>query len=305
MSDFTHGFWSLYVAGLTVLSIVGCALLLSMQSRGRVPGKEVETTGHQWDGDLAEYNNPLPRWWMGLFWITIFFSVGYLALYPGLGAFDGYLRWSSSGEYRQEMAEADAQFGAAYRKYASMDIEAIALDAEGRTTGERLFITYCSQCHGSDARGGKGFPNLTDGDWLYGGDAQTILASILDGRKGAMPALGTALGDAGVIEVANYVLSLSNAPHDAKLAAAGKPRFAVCAGCHGTEGTGNRQLGAPNLADGVWLYGGSVATIAETISKGRQNAMPAHREFLGDEKSRLLAAYVYSISRPATVVGAK
>jgi cytochrome c oxidase cbb3-type subunit 3 len=305
MSDFTHGFWSLYVAGLTVLSIVGCALLLTMQSKRKRSG-EAETTGHAWDGDLAEYNNPLPRWWMGLFWITIVFSVGYLALYPGLGSFDGYLRWSSSGEYREEMAEADARFGEAYRKYASMDLVAIAADPQARVTGERLFITYCAQCHGSDARGGKGFPNLTDADWLHGGEPAAILASVLDGRKGTMPALGTALGgDAGVIDVANYVLSLSNAPHDAKRAAAGKAKFALCAGCHGPEGRGNPQLGAPNLADGVWLYGGSLATIAETINNGRQNAMPAHREFLGEEKSRLVAAYVYSISHPATVVGAK
>ena len=303
MSDFTDGFWSLYVAGLTIVSIVGCALLLSAFSRRRQPG-DASTTGHEWDGDLAEYNNPLPRWWMSLFWGTIAFSLAYLAFYPGLGSFEGIFRWSSQEQYRDEQAAADREFGPTFQRFASMSIPDIAKDPHAHAIGERLFLNYCSQCHGSDARGGKGFPNLADNDWLYGGDPDTILASILDGRKGTMPALGAALGgDEQVTNVANYVLSLSGAPHDAKRAEAGKPKFAMCAACHGADGKGNRQLGAPNLTDAVWLHGGSLKTITETITNGRQSAMPAHRDFLGEDKSRVLAGYVYSLS--PTVVGAR
>jgi cytochrome c oxidase cbb3-type subunit 3 len=298
MSDFTDGFWSLWVAGLTLLSIIGCALLLTMQSKRRIPGKTVETTGHVWDEDLAELNNPLPRWWMALFWITIAFGLAYLVLYPGLGSFDGALRWSSSGEYEAERAAADAQYGPLFRKYASMEVEAIAKDGGARAVGERLFLTYCSQCHGSDARGSKGFPDLTADAWLYGGDPHTLLATILDGRKGTMPALGEAIGGReATLDMANYVLSLSGAKHDAKRAGDAKPKFAVCAACHGADGKGNAQLGAPNLTDKVWLHGGSVESIAETIGAGRQSQMPAHRDFLGEEKSRILAGYVYGISR--------
>ena len=297
MSDFTDGFWSLYVAGLTIVSIVACALLLTGQSRKHAPGKTVETTGHEWDGDLAEYNNPLPRWWMGLFWITIVFSVAYLALYPGLGTYQGIFHWSSEGQYKDEQAGADKEYGPIFARLSAMPIEAIAKDLQGRAIGERLFLTYCSQCHGSDARGGKGFPNLTDADWLYGGDPDTILATILDGRKGKMPALGAAIGGPeAVTDVTNYVLSLSGAAHDAKRAEAGKAKFAVCAACHGPEGKGNPQIGAPNLTDSIWLYGGSLRTITETITNGRESAMPAHREFLGEDKVRVLAGYVYSLS---------
>ena len=307
MSDFTSGFWSLYVAGLTILSILGCALLLSAHSRKHVPGQSVETTGHEWDGDLAEYNNPLPRWWMGLFWITIVFSVAYLAFYPGLGTYEGAFQWSSQSQYKDEQASADKEYGPIFARLSAMPIDAIAKDLQGRAIGERLFLTYCSQCHGSDARGAKGYPNLTDADWLYGADPDTILATILDGRKGKMPALGAALGGPeSVTDVANYVLSLSGAAHDAKRAEAGKTKFAVCAACHGPAGKGNQQLGAPNLADSIWLYGGSLKTITETITDGRESAMPPHREFLGEAKSRVLAGYVYSLSpQKAAATGTK
>ena len=296
MSDFTSGFWNLYVAGLTIVSILACAFLLTAQSRKR-PELKVDTTGHEWDGDLAELNNPLPRWWMGMFWVSIVFSVAYLAFYPGLGTFEGFYHWSSTGQYKEEQAGADKEYGPIFARLAAMPVDAIAKDLQGRANGERLFLTYCSQCHGSDARGAKGFPNLTDGDWLYGGDPDTILASILDGRKGNMPALGAALGGPEVVtDVANYVLSLSSAPHDAKRAEAGKAKFVVCSACHGPEGKGNPQLGAPNLTDKVWLHGGGLQAITETITHGRQSLMPAHREFLGEDKSRVLAGYVYSLS---------
>jgi cytochrome c oxidase cbb3-type subunit 3 len=297
MSDFVDGFWGLYVAGITLVSIIGCAVLLSMQHSKRVPGATVETTGHEWDEDLAEFNNPLPKWWMWLFWITIVFSLVYLALYPGFGTYKGILGWSSTGEYDAEQTAAEAQYGPIFKKYATMEIEAIAKDPQGRAMGERLFLTYCAQCHGSDARGAKGFPNLADKDWLYGGEPNAILASIMEGRNGVMPAMGAALGGPdGVKEVANYVLSLSGSTHDAKLAEAGKAKFAACAACHGPEARGNPQLGAPNLTDKIWLHGGSLATISETITNGRNNIMPAHKEFLGAERSRVLAAYVWGLS---------
>lgn len=297
MSDFVDGFWSLYIAGITIVSIIGCAVLLTLQHHKRVPGQAVGTTGHEWDEDLAEYNNALPRWWMWLFWITIVFSLLYLALYPGLGTFQGLLKWSSTGQYQAEQANADAIYGPVFAKYGAMEIPAIARDPQGRAMGERLFLTYCSQCHGSDARGAKGYPNLADGDWLYGGEPEVILASILDGRNGMMPPMGAAVGGPeGVKELANYVLSLSGSAHDAKLAEAGKAKFAICAACHGPEGKGNPQLGAPDLTDRIWLYGGSLATISETIDKGRANRMPAHKDFLGPERSRILAAYVWGLT---------
>lgn len=297
MSDFVDGFWNLYIAGISIVSIIGCAVLLTMQHQKRIPGQAVGTTGHEWDEDLAEYNNALPKWWMWLFWITIVFALLYLALYPGLGTFKGMLGWSSTGQYKAEQASADTQYGPVFAKYGAMEIPAIAKDPQGRAMGERLFLTYCSQCHGSDARGAKGYPNLADGDWLYGGDPTVILASIMEGRNGVMPPMGAAVGGPeGVKELANYVLSLSGSTHDAKLAEAGKAKFAVCAACHGPEAKGNPQLGAPNLTDKTWLYGGSLATISETIDKGRANRMPAHKDFLGPERSRILAAYVWGLS---------
>jgi cytochrome c oxidase cbb3-type subunit 3 len=304
MSDFVDGFWSLYVAGLTLISVIACAVLLTMQHKKRAPGQAVDTTGHQWDEDLAEYNNPLPKWWMWLFWITIVFGLLYLVLYPGLGSFKGVLGWTSTGQYQAEQASAEATYGPVFRKYASLEIEAIAKDPQGKAMGERMFLTYCSQCHGSDARGAKGFPNLADGDWLWGGEPQAILASIMEGRNGVMPPMGAAVGGPeGVKEVANYVLSLSGAAHDARLAEAGKAKFAACAACHGPEAKGNPALGAPNLTDKVWLHGGSLAAISEQIDKGRTNVMPAHKDFLGPERSRILAAYVWGLSQPAA--GAK
>ena len=299
MSDFVTDFWGWYVALGTIVSIAACALLLQFQSRKRVAGKpeSEETTGHMWDEDLAEYNNPLPRWWMSLFWITILFSLVYLALYPGLGTFKGLLGWSSSGQYQAERATADATFGPIFRKYAALDIPAIAANPEARAMGERLYLTYCSQCHGSDGRGAPGYPNLADNDWLWGGTPEAIEATIMGGRNGVMPALGAALGgEADVKNMANYVLSLSGAKHDAAMAAAAQPKFAVCAACHGADGKGNIALGAPNLTDKIWLFSPSIESISETIRNGRNLQMPAQAEALGQEKVRILSGYIWSLS---------
>lgn len=305
MSDFTSEFWNVYVAAITVVSIIVCAVFLKALSTKRVPGSAVETMGHVWDGDLEEYNNPLPKWWMWLFYITLVFSAIYLALYPGLGSFKGVYGWSSQGQYDAEQQKAAARFGPIFDKYAKMELTQVAADQDAREMGQRLFLNYCAQCHASDGRGSKGFPNLTDGDWLYGGDPQVIKTSILDGRGGMMPALGAALGEDGTRDTAHYVLSLSGLTHDGVRATRGKEKFdATCAACHGPDGKGNPALGAPNLTDAVWLYGGGESAIVETITKGRNGRMPAHKEFLGDAKVHLLAAYVWGMSNSGKPAGA-
>ena len=311
MSDFSSDFWAVYIALITVVSIIACAVLLYAYSTQRVAtGAETGTTGHTWDEDLNEGNNPLPRWWMYLFYITIFFSLVYLALYPGLGSYAGALGWSSKSQYDDEQKQAAAQFGPIFDQYARQDLKMVAADPAARAIGQRLFLTYCAQCHGSDAGGGPGFPNLRDNDWLYGGEPATIKASITGGRNGVMPPMGAAVGgEEGVKDVAHYVLSLAGRTHDELRAARGKSKFStLCAACHGPGGNGNHALGAPNLTDDVWLHGGSERAIMETITKGRGTAlaaggvsvMPAHKGVLDDAKIHLLAAYVYSLSQPAT-----
>jgi len=253
--------------------------------------------GHVWDENLEEYNNPLPNWWRWLFYITIVFGLVYLVLYPGLGKFAGTFKWTSTGQYEVEQARAAERYGPLFDTFVAMDIPAVAADPRARETGQRLFLNYCAQCHASDARGSRGFPNLADNDWLYGGDPATIKATIVNGRNGIMPPLGAVLGDEGVKDTAHYVLSLSGLTHDSLLASRGKALFATnCVVCHGADGKGNPALGAPNLTDKVWLYGGGETTISETIRAGRNNKMPAWGEFLGDAKTHVLAAYVWGLS---------
>jgi cytochrome c oxidase cbb3-type subunit III len=297
VSDFTSDFWSYYVAIITVASILACALLLWKMSSQKVPGSKTETMGHVWDENLEEYNNPLPNWWRWMFYITIVFALGYLVLYPGLGKFAGTHKWTSTGQYEAEQAKAAETFGPIFAKFTAMDIPAVAADPQAREIGQRLFLNYCSQCHASDARGSKGFPNLTDKDWLYGGDPATIKATITGGRNGVMPPMGAVIGEEGVKAAAHYVMSLSGMTHDSLLADKGKEIFtANCAACHGADGKGNQAIGAPNLTDNVWLYGAGETTISETIRKGRNNHMPAWGEFLGDAKVHILAAYVWGLS---------
>ena len=298
MSDFTSGFWSLFVAGVTLASVIACGLLLAALSKRKVAA-DPDKTGHVWDEDLDEYNNALPRWWIWLFWITIAYGLAYLWFYPGLGSWQGSLKWSSAAEYRDEVKVAQDRYGPLYARLSAVGLEQLAADPEAKVVGQRLFITYCSQCHASDARGSRGFPNLTDDDWLHGGTPEAIKKTILAGRKGAMPPMAAGLAPAQVKELAAYVRSLSELPHDAAAAGRGKALFARCAGCHGAEGKGNVALGAPNLTDKVWLHGSSEAAIVETITLGRSGVMPAHREFLGEQRSHILAAYVYGLSQRA------
>ncbi|RJF96592.1 cytochrome-c oxidase, cbb3-type subunit III [Noviherbaspirillum cavernae] len=310
MADFTNDFWSAYIALLTLLGLAGCGILLWAQSKVKIPvskdGKQ-QTTGHNWDEGLEELNNPMPRWWMWMFYISIVFSVVYLVLYPGLGAFAGKLGWESTGQYQAELKKADADYGPLFAKYQQQDIKTVAADPQARAIGERLFLTYCAQCHGSDARGSKGFPNLTDRDWLYGGEPGVIKTTIMEGRHGQMPSMAAALGsDKDVENVAHYILSFSgSAMSDPIKAAFGKGKYGACAACHGADGTGNQALGAPNLADKVWLYGGSSESVMETIRKGRDNTMPPFKNFLGEAKVHVLSAYVWSLSNDTTSLARK
>jgi cytochrome c oxidase cbb3-type subunit 3 len=296
MTEFTSGFWDVYVAVITVVSIVACAAFLWAQGSRKTSRND--TTGHTWDEDLAEYNNPLPLWWSWLFYITVVFSLGYLVLYPGLGSsWKGTLGWSQAAQFRDETRLAEKQFGPLYEKFAAMDVEAMMKSPEALGVAQKLFLNNCAQCHASDGAGSRGFPNLTDRDWLWGGDAATIQATIANGRTGVMPAFGEALGEQKVKNVAHYVLSLSGATADSLRVAYGKDVFmSTCAACHGPEGRGNPLLGAPNLTDRIWLHGSGEAAIIQTVSNGRTNHMPAHKDSLGEARIRLLAAYVLSLS---------
>ena len=308
MSDFFSAFWSGYVALLTLLSIGGCAILLVVMSRARA--KQVAdaaarpTTGHVWDGDLTEYNNPLPKWWLNLFWITLFFGLAYLLLFPGFGNMPGALGWSSAGAYAKERQDVDDRTRPLFDRFLHTDLKTLAADPEAHAVGERLFLNYCAACHGSTATGGRGFPNLTDNHWLYGGDPDVVKTSIMEGRMGVMPPMGPVLGAEGVKNVVAYVRSLSKLPSDPLRAQLGKPLFMQnCAACHGPEAKGNQTIGAPDLTDEDWLYGSSEAIITETVTKGRHNdpsagsrAMPAWKDALGEARVHVLAAYVWSLS---------
>jgi len=298
MSDFVSEFWNMYVVVIVAGSIFACAALLFIQSKATF--NQGKTMGHVWDENLEEYNNALPKWWSWMFYITVVFAVVYLVLYPGFGKFQGILGWSSAGQHAAEVKKVDEATKPLFDKFMKMDVKAVAADKQAMEMGKRLYMTYCMQCHGADARGSKGFPNLTDGDWLYGGEPEKIEETIAGGRMGVMPPHAQ-LGADSIKDLANYVRSLSGLANDSVRAAKGKENFtsAGCIGCHGPEATGNQAMGAPNLTDKTWLYGSTEATIIETITNGRQNKMPAWKEFLGDGKVHLLAAYVYSLGQGA------
>lgn len=297
MSDFTSGFWSYYISAITLIGIVGCMVLLWRTGKARVSASSDESTGHVWDGDLREMNNPLPRWWVWLFVVSVIFSLAYLVLYPGLGSFSGKLGWSSSGQYEAEVAKAQAAEAPLYARFAAMTPEEISRDPQAKQIGERLFMNNCAQCHGSDARGSKGFPNLTDGDWLHGGSPDKIKETITLGRIGQMPPMAAAVGNSeDVKNVANYVLSLSGSPHDSLRAALGKPKFSACGACHGANGAGNQALGAPNLSDNTWLHGYGESAIIAMVNQGKVNQMPAQAGKLTDAQIHVLTGYVWGFS---------
>jgi cytochrome c oxidase cbb3-type subunit 3 len=301
MSDFVHSFWSHYIAWITLAGILACVVLLWLTSRKKLAGSADNTTGHVWDEDLREMNNPLPLWWVGMFVITIVFALFYLILYPGLGSSEGSLAWTSEKQYQQEVDQANADVAPLYARFDAMAAEQVALDPQARHIGEHLFLNNCAQCHASDARGTKGFPNLTDGDWLYGGSPEQIRTSITQGRQGHMPPMAAAVGaPEDVKNLAHHVLSLSGSPHDSLRAALGKGKFGACAACHGADAKGNQALGAPNLTDKVWLHGWGEEAIVAMVTKGKLNQMPAQEGRLSPSQIHVLSAYVWGLSQPAT-----
>ena len=283
-------FWSGWIIVLTVATIIGLFWLL-FGNRTR-PNTEEKTTGHVYDG-IEEYDNPLPAWWLYMFVISMVFAIGYLVIFPGLGNFKGVIGWTQVGQWEKENEKLDAKFDVLLKKYAAMPVEELAKDEKARRSGQRLFASYCATCHGSDAGGNTGFPNLRDQDWLYGGSPDRIAETITKGRKGAMPAWKGIMTDQQINDVATWLA----ATNTAQKTAAGAQTFATyCAACHGADAKGNLMLGAPNLTDNIWLYGGGIGDIKTTLLYGRNGQMPAHENILTPEKIHLLTAYVYGLS---------
>nr|WP_315245391.1 cytochrome-c oxidase, cbb3-type subunit III [uncultured Albidiferax sp.] len=301
MSDFNSDFWSVFISAVSAVSIAACLLLLWVTARKKVPFQSDNTTGHVWDEDLREMNNPLPLWWVGLFILTVLFSIGYLVVYPGMGSYKGTLGWTQVGEYNAEVVQANRELEPLYAQFTALPPEKLAGNTQAMAVGERLFMNNCAQCHGSDARGSKGFPNLTDGDWLHGGTPDKILETLTQGRIGQMPPMAAAVGTPDDVKnVANYVLSLSGSPNDSLRAALGKSKFGVCAACHGVGGKGNPALGAPNLADDIWLHGWGEAAIVAMVNNGKTNQMPAQHDKLTEAQIHVLTSYVWGMSNKPT-----
>jgi cytochrome c oxidase cbb3-type subunit 3 len=293
MADFFSGFWGYYISIITIISIIGLIIFTVKFSSKEGDG----TTDHVWDEDLREMNNPLPRWWLNLFYITLVFSIVYLILYPGLGSFAGVKGWSQKNQYDEEIQAANDKYGPIFEQYLNQDLAKVAVNKNALLIGKRLFSTYCTTCHGSDAGGARGFPNLRDDDWLLGNNLDAIKTIIMNGRNGIMPPFGEIIGSDNVVKVSEYVRSLSGQSVDQTIASQGKDVYSqYCFACHGVDGKGNQVLGAPNLTDDIWLHGGSQKRIQDIITNGRQSKMPPHKEFLGEAKAHLLAAYVFSLS---------
>lgn len=297
MSDFTSDFWPYFISVIVIGGIIFCLTTLFMTSTSHDPAHTGESTGHVYDEDIVEMNNPMPRWWMWMFVITCVFGIIYLFLFPGLGTYKGKLGWTALNQYEQEVKESNERIAPIYAKFTSMKSEDVAKEPKAMAIGERLFMNNCSQCHGSDAHGSRGFPNLTDKDWLHGGSPETIETTITNGRHGMMPPMAAAIGDADDVKnVANYVLSLSNSEHDTARAALGKEKFAACAACHGPDGKGNQAIGSANLTDNIWLHGAGESAIISRINNGIDNVMPAQGSRLTPEQIHVLAAYVWRFS---------
>ncbi|MDN5842046.1 MAG: cytochrome-c oxidase, cbb3-type subunit III [Alcaligenaceae bacterium] len=298
MSDFFSGFWSIYIAVISLGGIAWCIYLLFSQRAWLKKDVEiVENTGHVWDGDLTELNNPVPRWWTVMYLGLCIVALGYLVLYPGLGSYEGQLGFTAGKQLQQQQQAFNERIKPVYERFQAMPIPDIAADQEAREIGQRLFLNNCAQCHGSDAKGGRTFPNLTDTDWLWGGEPEQIMQTITKGRHGMMPPWKAAIKPAQASDIAQYVRSLSGLAHDPLRIVPGKRGFdTFCVACHGAEGKGNTALGAPNLSDDIWLYGSSAATIIETILEGRDNRMPGQEHILTPEQIRLLTAWVWGQS---------
>ena len=297
MSDFISDFWSHYITVIVFLGIGGLIWLLIFAGFKKVKSADDGSTGHVWDEDLRELNNPLPMWWVGLFVGTIVFALGYLYYYPGLGTYKGSSQWTSGSEYQKDKAKALQEAAPVYAAFQHKSVEELAKDPAAMDIAGRLFGNNCALCHGADARGSKGFPNLTDTDWLYGGKSENIVESITNGRIGVMPSFTEAVGSPDdARNLANYVLSLSNSPHDSVRAQLGKGKFVVCAACHGADGKGNPLMGAPNLTDNIWLHGYGEDFIVGMINHGKTNQMPEQKGRYDATQIKMLAAYVWGYS---------
>ncbi|MCK9508097.1 MAG: cytochrome-c oxidase, cbb3-type subunit III [Pigmentiphaga sp.] len=301
MSDFISNYWGIHVSLIALGGIVFCVYLLWSQRKVTVTtlpdGTTRSDTGHVYDEDLRELNNPLPRWWMWMYLLSCVFAVLYLLLFPGLGSFGGWLGYTSVNSLESNQAAIRERLQPVYARFETMSVEEIAQDDQGRGIGQRFFLNNCATCHGSDARGSRGFPNLADKDWLYGGAPEQIIETITNGRHGIMPPQGDLFDSRTVSDIAHYVRSLSGLAADPIRVARGKEPFTnTCAACHGAEGEGNQLLGAPRLNDRIWLYGSSEATIVEAIMQGRDNQMPAHNAILAPEEIKMVAAYVWGLS---------
>ena len=302
MSDFINGFWPWYVGAISLVSILACALLLWIAGKAKVQShsgaSDDNTTGHVWDENLRELNNPLPRWWMWLFILTVIFGLAYLIIFPGLGSYEGAAKWSTQGEHKDDMAKMQVQLAPLYAEFSAKSVEELARDPRALAVGERQFMNTCSQCHGSDGRGSKSYPNLTNGNaaWLGERSAAHIVQTVSNGRTGMMPPMAAALpGPSDITDVAHYVLSLSGSPSNEVKAFNGKQKFAACAACHGLDGKGNKAIGAPNLTDDYWLHGWGEAAIVNIIKNGKNNVMPAQAPKLSADQIHVVAAYVLSM----------
>lgn len=284
--------WSILIGLVTVLSILGMLALLLSNAAGVGRGHEA----HVWDDDLREENNPMPLWWLVLFVLTVLFGLAYLQLYPGVGDFAGSLRWSQEAELREGLAKVAQQRSAALRAFSGRDVASLRQDPEALALGKKVFAASCSGCHGQDARGAVHFPDLTDADWLYGGDAQAVETSIAQGRHGAMPAFGATLGASALADLADMITHWHDTGFDPQRRARAMAQYAQsCAACHGPEARGAPAMGAPDLTDAVWLHGGEPAQIASTISGGRSSTMPAHTGLLAAEEIRAVSAYILEL----------
>lgn len=291
-------FWSTVLGILIFICVIANYLLIRwVASPTKGEKSEGDPTGHVWDGNLTELNNPMPRWWLIMYYMSIVYALVYLTYYGGFGDNDGIGDWSSLKEYQEELADAEKTYGPIFSKFSATSIEELSEDKDAKRVGQRLFVTYCAQCHGSDAGGARGFPNLTDTDWIWGGEPAEIKQTIMTGRTASMPAWGAVLKAEQIDYVTEHILSLSGRKHKATDAQRGSVIFGqYCAACHGIDAKGNKLVGAPNLSDKIWLYGASKRRIIQSITNGRSGQMPAHKNFLGEDKVHLLAAYVYGLN---------
>lgn len=286
--------WTLFVIVLTIANILAAAALITWFSRVRT--SEGATTGHIWDGDIEEGNNPMPRWWLGLFWLTIIWGCVFLVAYPSFGTWS-LSGWSQQSQYDEEIAAAEAVYGEIFATFAATPVADLSSDPAALSAGRNLFVNHCAQCHGSDAGGARGYPNLTDSEWQWGASPDQVVATIGNGRTGVMPPLGQTLDDETIDLLVDYVQSLAGRDIAADRVAAGRTSYMnFCSACHGPTGDGNVLLGAPPLADETWLYGGGATIIRDVIVNGRTNQMPAQEPLLGADRVHVLAAYVLSLA---------